>query len=147
MRIIIGSDHRGFNQKEEIKNWLINQSYQVIDVGNDHLDPDDDYPDLAHKLTGQMTSNENSRGILICGSSTGVCIAANKARGIRAGAGFAVEQVVMSRAHDDINVLCLSADYFDVEKNKELILVFLETEFDGGEKYKRRISKIERPPL
>ena len=142
--IYIGADHRGYNLKEEIKKFLAGQKYQFEDMGNFSYDPNDDYADFA-KLVAQKVSEkpEENKGILICGSGVGVDITANKFKGVRSALADDIETARQSRAHDDTNVLSLPADEVDFELAKKIITVWLETPFSNGEKYKRRISKIE----
>lgn len=142
--IYIGSDHRGFALKDKIKNLLIEQGVSFEDVGPFEFDKDDDYPDFAKKVGEDVASAETvSRGILICGSGIGVCIAANKIKGVRAGTMAEVEQVKASVADEDTNVLCLSADYTAEEKNLDIVKAFLESEFSGEERHVRRVNKIQ----
>jgi RpiB/LacA/LacB family sugar-phosphate isomerase len=86
---------------------------------------------------------ENRKGILICGSGVGVCIAANRVKGVRCGLGLNKKQVVDARRHDDMNVLALAADYVSFEEARGMVEAFLKTEFDGEEKHKRRIEKLD----
>lgn len=142
--LYIGADHRGFQLKEEIKKFLEEKNYQIEDMGNFKHDPNDDYTDFA-KLVAQKVSEkpEENKGILICGSGVGVDIAANKFHGVRSALADDVETAKQSREHDDTNVLSLPADEVDFELAKKIITIWLETPFSNGEKYKRRINKIE----
>ena len=142
MKIYLAADHRGFEFKEKIKAWLGQKGNQVIDLGNDHHDPDDDYPDFARKLVERLPLDQD-RGILFCGSGIGVDIAANRFSSIRCGLGFLPEQIKYGRQNDDINCLALPADFLSLEEVKKIVTVFLETKFDGKEKYRRRIEKID----
>ena len=142
--IYIGADHRGFKLKEEIKKFLAEKNYQFEDMGNFAYDPNDDYTDFA-KLVAQKVSEkpEENKGILICGSGVGVDIAANKFNGVRSALADDIQTAKQSRAHDDTNVLSLPADEVDFTLAQKIITVWLETSFSNGEKYKRRINKIE----
>lgn len=142
--LYIGADHRGFQLKEEIKKFLAENKYQFEDMGNFAYDPNDDYTDFA-KLVAQKVSEkpEENKGILICGSGVGVDITANKFHGVRSALADDIETAKQSREHDDTNVLSLPADEVDFELAKKIITVWLETPFSNGEKYKRRINKIE----
>lgn len=142
--IYLGVDHRGFKLKEKIKKFLAEKEYQFEDMGNFTYDPNDDYTDFA-KLVAQKVSEkpEENKGILICGSGVGVDITANKFYGVRSALADDVETAKQSRAHDDTNVLSLPADEVNFETAKKIITVWLETPFSNGEKYKRRINKIE----
>lgn len=141
--IYIGSDHRGFALKEKIKSLLTERGFDHEDVGPFEYNKDDDYPDYAKKVGEDVASNFENRGILICGSGIGVCIAVNKIRGIRAGTMATPEQAKASVADEDTNVLCLSADFIDEELNFEIVKAFLETEFSGEERHVRRVNKIK----
>jgi len=142
MNIYLAADHRGFELKEKIKVWLMKRGHQIIDLGNDHYDLDDDYPDFARKLVKRLL-HDQGRGILFCGSGVGVDIVANRFAGIRCGLGFAPKQVKHSRQNDDINCLALPTDFLSFEQVKKVVAVFLETEFDGKASHKRRIKKID----
>ena len=142
--IYLGADHRGYNLKEDIKKFLAEKNYQFEDMGNFAYDPNDDYTDFA-KLVAQKVSDklEENKGILICGSGVGVDIVANKFHGVRSVLADDIQTAKQSRAHDDTNVLSLPADEVNFELAKQIITVWLETFFSNGEKYKRRINKIE----
>lgn len=141
--IYIGSDHRGFRLKEEINKWLETQHYEFRDLGAKSYDKDDDYPDIAIKVS-EMVAIDGVRGILVCGSGAGAAIAANKVKGIRAGLCTSEKQAKASRNDDDINVLCLSSDAVSVEDNIKIVSVFLATMFGSDERYVRRINKIKK---
>ncbi len=142
--IYIGADHRGYTLKEEIKKFLTEQKYDFEDVGNFKLDPNDDYTDFA-KLAGNKVSEKpkENKGILICGSGVGVDITANKFYGVRSVLADDIETAKQSREHDDTNILSLPANEVSLDLAKKIIAVWLETPFSGGEKYKRRIDKME----
>ena len=140
--IYIGADHRGFRLKEEIKKWLESQQYDSRDLGAKEYDKEDDFPDISIKLA-ETVAIEGARGILICGSGAGVCIAANKVKGIRASLCTSEKQVKAARNDDDINVLCISADLVSVEDNIKIVSVFLATMFSSEERFVRRINKVK----
>lgn len=142
MKVILGADHRGFELKQQLKKYLEENQYEVIEVGSKELIETDDYPDVALKAATEVLKNEGSKGIVICGSGVGVCITANKVKGIRSGLGMKAEQVQSAREHDDINVLALASDYTDEKTAQELVKTFLTTSFDGKESHARRINKI-----
>jgi ribose 5-phosphate isomerase B len=150
MIIYLGADHRGFNLKEKIKTWLKEWGYEFEDLGNTQLDPEDDYPDFAAAVVEKVArvairpEVDKTLGILICGSGVGMDVVANKIKGIRCGLGFEVEQIRAARREDDINCLALAADYLSDAQAKEFVKTFLETEFLGEEKYRRRIEKIAK---
>lgn len=143
--IYLGADHRGFALKEEVKKYLEQQGYEFRDLGNVTYEPDDDYPDFAFPVAHQVADNQEQGhfGIVICGSAVGACIAANKVVGARAGIGFSVEATAAGRADDDMNVLCLSADYTDREQVYDIVETFLTTDFSGEERHQRRLDKIK----
>lgn len=147
MKIYLGSDHRGFQLKEKLKTQLTEWGYDYEDMGPFEYNKDDDYPDFAISVATEvalsMSKGESSRGILICGSGIGVCIAANKIKGVRAGTMAGVEQTKASVGDEDSNVLCLSADYTDEKVDLEIVKTFIETKFSGEERHVRRVNKIK----
>lgn len=140
--VYIASDHRGFDLKKKIKEFLEKEEYRVVDLGNEKYDISDDYTDFAIKL-GEKIVNEKAKGILICGSGVGVCVAANKIKGVRGGLCMNEKQARLSREDDDINVLCLSSDLNSLEENEKIVKTFLETKFSSSENHFRRIIKIK----
>ncbi len=143
MVIYIGADHRGFNHKQSIKEYLKGMGYAVVDMGNENYDEADDYPDFAERVA-EKVSIDSGMGILICGSGVGVDIVANKFPGIRSGLVFNTEQAIDVRVDDDTNVLSLAADYVSVEDAKKIVSLWLSTKFSGEERFRRRIKKIEQ---
>ncbi len=141
--IYLGSDHRGFEFKDKLKNTLTEWSYEFEDLGPSEYNKDDDYPDYAAVVGEAVAGKEDAKGILICGSGIGVCIAANKIKGVRAGTMSTPEQTKASVSDEDTNVLCLSADYTDEKVRLEIIKTFLETKFSGLERHVRRVNKIK----
>lgn len=142
MNIYIGADHRGFELKEFIKKELSGITF--IDMGAFTHAPDDDFVDFATIVAEKVTSDMTARGILICGSGAGMCIAANKIGGIRCSVGHSVEEVKAGRTDDDINILALSSDFTSQKEAVELVKVFLQTNFTPEERFVRRIAKIEK---
>ncbi|MCL4416343.1 MAG: ribose 5-phosphate isomerase B [Actinobacteria bacterium] len=140
-KIYIGSDHAGFKLKEKIKGFLTDLGYQYEDLGPKKYEAGDDYPDYA-SIVAKQTAKADSRGILICSSGVGMCIAANKIKGIRAVNAYNIEIAKKSREHNDTNILCIGQDYIDTELAKEIIKVWLETDFSAEEKHHRRVQKI-----
>lgn len=140
--IYIAADHRGFRLKEEIKTWLEKELYEFRDLGAIEYDREDDYPTIAIKL-GETVVQDQGRGILICGSGAGASIAANKVVGIRAGLCTSVKQAVAARNDDNINILCLSADWVSADDNQKIAESFLNTIFSSEERYIRRINQIK----
>lgn len=147
MKIYIGADHRGYKLKEDLIDWLNGLDIIVEDLGATKLNPDDDYVDFAEAVSEAVAANLKdeatvARGIFICGSGVGGNIVANKEKGIRCGLGINAEQVKAARNADDINILALAADYTKLNEAKDMVKLFLETEFSGKERHKRRIEKI-----
>ena len=148
MRIFIGADHRGFELKDQLIDYLHERDIRIEDIGNYQYDAQDDYQDFAKKVASAVLQDiENSLGILICGSGNGVTIAANRFAKIRCGLGFEKDQVKHIKEKDHINILALPADYVDFEKAKILVDTFIETENLKEEKYENRIKKIEEMNL
>lgn len=144
MTIFIGADHRGFELKDKMEEYLREKNIRVEDVGNYQLEPEDDFPDFAKKVAQAVLQNpENNLGIVICGSGAGVGIVCNRFKGIRCGTAVNVEEVKHVRANDHINVLAIGSDYVDFEQAKTMVDVFLETPLSKEPKYLRRIKKID----
>ncbi|MBP9758880.1 RpiB/LacA/LacB family sugar-phosphate isomerase [Candidatus Dojkabacteria bacterium] len=141
MKIYIGADHRGYKLKEEIQKYLEKKDYQVIDKGAFKLIPDDDYPDYAFSVAEAVTKNKGSKGILLCGSSNGVNVSANKVKGIFSSEVRSAEEAKEDIKHHNSDVLALSADNLNIDQMKEILDVWLTTEFEGG-RHKRRLNKI-----
>jgi ribose 5-phosphate isomerase B len=147
MRIAIGSDHAGFRYKENAKLFLTeNQKYSCIDVGADS-EASSDYPDYAVLVANALLTGKADTGILICGTGIGMSIAANKFRGIRAAVCESGAAAQLARQHNDANILCIGERLTAWEKALEIIKIFLETPFDGGERHCRRVDKLNKLPL
>lgn len=138
--ISIGSDHAGFDLKEEIKQYLSELGYSARDFGT-HSTESTDYPDYARPLAEHVGSNSDFGGILICGSGNGVCMTANKSPKVRAALCWNKEIAELGRLHNNANVICLPARFVSVEVAKEMVKVFLSTNFEGG-RHQRRVDKI-----
>src|SRR3989339_1225064 len=143
MRVILGADHGGFRMKEDIKAMLERMGLEVVDVGNSVLDTDDDYVDFAVKVAQKVVADSGARGILFCRNGIGMSITANRFVGVRCGLVFNEETTKKGRTDDDINILSLPADYISNEEAEKMVRVFIETEFDGRERYQRRINKLD----
>ncbi|HRN71124.1 MAG TPA: RpiB/LacA/LacB family sugar-phosphate isomerase [Candidatus Woesebacteria bacterium] len=144
MKIYIGADHNGFGLKHNLSDYLKRAGYDVVDVGDDHLDPNDDFPVYANKVAEAVFQNpENYLGIVICGSGAGVCIAANRYKGIYCTIALNVEQVKSARSHDHINVLSLAADHTTEDQANELVDTFINTELNTQRKYKKRLEMVD----
>jgi ribose 5-phosphate isomerase B len=142
MKIAIGSDHRGFEAKRRLVAFLQQFGHEIIDVGTAGSESVD-YPDFAYPVATCVSRGEVERGILICGTSIGMCIAANKVKGVRAAPCHDSITAEMSRRHNDANVLCLSADLLGEGLIDRMVRIWLETEFDGG-RHARRVEKITK---
>ena len=142
MRIVLGADHGGLKMKEDVKEWLGEKGYEVKDVGAKEKVEDDDYVDFAVLVAKELQEADKTKGFLFCRNGFGMVIAANRFGEVRCGLGFDVKAVEKGRMDDDINCLAFPADYVDLEKVKEMIGVFLETELNGDERYKRRLLKL-----
>lgn len=140
--IYLGADHRGFDLKERLKKRLIDEGFKVTDLGNDHLDPQDDYVDFAHSVADAVANGIENRGIILCGSGAGVDMVANKIDGIRSALVFDVPRAIQAREHEDANVISLPADTLDEETALEIIKAFLTTEFSKEKRHIRRLEKI-----
>jgi ribose 5-phosphate isomerase B len=140
MRIAIGNDHAGFKIKMVLKEWLLDQGYDLTDFGTDSDEPVD-YPDIAHPLASAVEKAEFDLGVLICGAGEGASITANKHQGIRATLCWMPEIARLSRAHNNANILCLPGRFIEEKAAIEVLKVFLNTPFDGG-RHKRRIDKV-----
>ncbi|MFH1290491.1 MAG: ribose 5-phosphate isomerase B [Nanoarchaeota archaeon] len=143
LKVFLGSDHAGFNVKEKIKKFLDKKQIPYHDLGPIEYIAGDDYPDYAFKVATRVARNKNYKGILVCGSGTGMVIAANKVKGIRAVAAYDKYSAKLSRQDNDTNVLCLRARKFSFRWIKKIISVWLDTKFSEGDRHKRRIKKIE----
>ena len=141
MRITIGSDHAGFELKQVLTGHLKQNGHQVVDVGT-HNTQAVDYPDYAEALALSVLRGDSERGILICGSGVGACVAANKIPGIRAGLCHDSYSAHQGVEHDDVNVLVLGARIIGMELAKDLCLTFLNARFTGEERHQRRLGKI-----
>lgn len=142
MHVILGSDHRGFSIKENVKAWLLIEGYQVADVGALSLVPDDDYVDFAKAAIKEATTTDD-RIILFCRNGYGMMIAANRFVGVRCGLAFDEGAVSKGRIDDDINCLSVPTDYIDEESVKKMVKIFLNQDFSNTENYKRRIMKLD----
>jgi ribose 5-phosphate isomerase B len=140
MRIAIGSDHRGFAVKSKLIELLKRLGQEVVDAGPQTVESVD-YPDIASIVAGQVSQGTVDRGILICGTGIGMCIAANKFPGVRAAPCHDDLTAEMSRRHNNLNVLCLSADMLGEKLIDRMVEIWLKTDFEGG-RHARRVEKI-----
>jgi len=140
--LYLGADHAGWHLKEEIKKYLKELGYQYEDLGNQELDPKDDYPDFALAIAKKVAQT-NEQGILICATGLGMAMVANKIKGIRAAVCWDNFTALQSRQHNDSNILCLGGKVTDLETAKKLVRIWLETEFTKEERHLRRLEKIK----
>jgi ribose 5-phosphate isomerase B len=140
MKVVVGSDHRGFEAKQLIKAIVSQMGHECIDVGTDNATPVD-YPDLAYVATRSVSEKQADRAILICATGLGMSIAANKVRGIRAALCHDELSAQISRDHNDTNVLCLSGDQIGEVLIRKIVEAWITTEFSGG-RHQRRVNKI-----
>lgn len=141
MRIAIASDHGGFEQKQALVAYVADElGYEVEDMGPDS-DASVDYPDYAVKVARAVSDGSADRGILVCGTGIGMALAADKVAGVRASSITSVPFAELFRQHNNGNVVCLSGRFVDPEVNKEIVKVFLTTEFEGG-RHEGRVAKV-----
>jgi ribose 5-phosphate isomerase B len=140
MKIAIGADHAGFALKEQLRDALKQKGLEVLDYGTTSTESTD-YPDYASAVARAVADGSADRGILVCSTGVGMSIAANKVPGVRAALAVNEEEVQLTRAHNDANVLTFGARYMDVDTSVRLTDIFLNTPFDGG-RHERRVGKI-----
>lgn len=145
MKIYLAADHNGFEYKQKLKDFLIRSGHEVIDEGNDKRNPDDDFPEFAGRAASALLADpdKEARAILICGSGQGMCMAANRFKGIRASLCWNVEEARASRNDDDSNVLCLAARYTEFEAAKPIVSAWLVTPFAGAPRFTRRLQQLD----
>lgn len=144
-KIFIGADHAGFELKEKIIPFLKELGYEVEDFGARTLEALDDYPDFIRPAAQAVASNPGSRGVILGGSGQGEAMCANRTPGARAAVyyGGAVDIVILSREHNDANILSLGARFIEEQEAKDVVKLWLETPFSGDERHMRRIQKID----
>jgi len=139
-KVFLASDHAGFKLKEEIRKFLIKKRKRVLDLGTKNTNSVD-YPDYAHLLSKKMSNDKNRFGILICGSGSGMCMAANKHKNIRAALCYDTKSAKLSRLHNNANVMTLGSRLIKKNIALKCVSTFLKTDFDGG-RHTRRVKKI-----
>lgn len=144
MKVYLASDHAGFELKEKVKSFLTEQGHEVEDCGAFSFDKDDDYPDFIKIAAEKVSQESDSFGIVFGKSGAGESVTANKIKGIRAAVGFSKENVELSRLHNNANVLSLGSMFVNEEQAKELVSIFLGTQFSNEERHVRRIEKIKK---
>jgi ribose 5-phosphate isomerase B len=143
MKIAVASDHRGVAMKAKVLEMVRALGHDGEDFGADSESESVDYPDFASKVAGEVSDGGMDRGILICGTGIGMCITANKFRGVRAAKVDDSLNAEMSRRHNDANVLCLSADLIGEESLERIVDIWVRMEFEGG-RHARRVDKISQ---
>lgn len=145
MKIFVGADHNGFDMKRELIGLLRRSGHDVIDEGDKELRPEDDFPIFAAKVVHAMraSTDEDVRGILICGSGQGMCMAANRFKGIRASLVWDIDEAHAARNDDDSNVLCLPARSMKTAEALKIAEAWLATPFAGAARFKRRIKELD----
>jgi len=142
MKIALGADHAGFELKQELAKEIAKAGHEVVDLGAHEYDALDDYPDFSALVADAVAGGQAERGVVVCGSGIGACIAANKVDGVRAG--IAIESYTARQGveHDDMNVLVLGARVTGVEVVREALHSFLNAKFSGEERHVRRLNKV-----
>ncbi|HVO44003.1 MAG TPA: ribose 5-phosphate isomerase B [Aggregatilineales bacterium] len=143
MKVAIGADHAGFALKQSLLPYLTKKGFEVIDLGTDTEDVPSDYPVFAQKVAEKVLNGQAERGILVCGSGVGVCIAANKIKGIYAGLCDDTYSAHQGVEHDNMNVICIGSRVIGSELAREIVLAFLEAKFDGQPNHVRRVEMIQ----
>lgn len=146
MLIYLGSDHAGFELKNELKNFLEDLGYEISDLGPFKYNKDDDYPDFVKKAAKEVAKNKKSVGIVIGGSGQGEAITANRIKGVRAIVyyGGPVDILRLSKEHNNANILSLGARFLTLDEVKKAVKIWLQTEFSGAKRHQRRIEKIDK---
>ncbi len=145
MKVYLGADHNGFEYKNDLAKALRQAGHEVIDEGDEALDPNDDYPQFAGKVASALlaANDPEARGILVCGSGQGMCIAANRFKGIRAALCWNQAEARAARNDDDCNVLCLSSRYTSLDEAGSIMATFLSTPFAAAPRFTRRIEQLD----
>ena len=145
MKIYIGADHRGFHLKQSLIDYLRLAGHDVIDEGDRQLNPDDDFPQFAGKVVAAMLAEgpEHVRGLLLCGSGQGMCMAANRFKHIRATLGYSMNAAKDGRTDENSNVLCLPVDDLNSHQAQQIVDMWLSTPFAAAPRYVRRIHELD----
>src|SRR5215210_334976 len=143
MKVAVAFDHRGVKLRERVLEELAALGHEVVDLGTDDASERVDYPDKARELGESVLGGDAERGVLVCGSGVGAAVAACKLAGIRAAICHDVYSAHQGVEHDDMNVLCLGSEVVGAELAADLVRAFVQARFDGGERYVKRLQKIE----
>lgn len=144
MRVGIAADHGGFELKRQIAAVLVEEGHELVDFGAAGLDPDDDYPDLVVPLARAVARGEVARGIAVCGSGVGACVAANKVAGVRAALVTDVFSAHQGVEDDDMNVMCLGGRVTGYALALDLVRTYLGAHFEDADRFRRRLAKVRR---
>jgi ribose 5-phosphate isomerase B len=142
MQVAIGADHAGFELKETVAGWVAGAGHEVVDVGAFALDPQDDFPDFAEAVGRAVQDGRAERGIMLCGSAVGACVAANKLRGIRAATCHDTYSAHQGVEHDAMNVLCLGGRIVGTAVAEEIVAAYLTAIYVPEERFQRRLDKV-----
>ncbi len=143
MKIAVAADHGGYPLKERVKEIITEMGFEAIDLGAHTMDPKDDYPDFARYVGQAIQHGQVNRGILLCGSGVGACIAANKLKGVRASVCHDVYSAHQGVEHDAMNVLCLGSRIIGPQLAEDLVRAFISASFSGEERHSRRLDKVK----
>ena len=143
MKLAIGADHAGFELKETLKKELEKMGHEVDDLGAFGYDALDDYPDFAELVARAVAEGKDERGLVVCGSGVGACIAANKVKGARAAVATESYSARQGVEHDDVNILVLGGRVVGIEVAREALKAFLSAKFSGEERHARRLEKVK----
>jgi ribose 5-phosphate isomerase B len=143
MKIALGADHAGYAVKKELFQTLTDEGYKVIDYGT-HSEDASDYPDYANRVAKAVAGGRCDRGILACGSGLGMCITANKVKGVRAATPWSITSAKLSAQHNWTNVLCVPARFVSSLNIKKMMRAWLNTPYERGGRHERRVKKIEK---
>ncbi|MEX0864611.1 MAG: ribose 5-phosphate isomerase B [Acidimicrobiia bacterium] len=141
MRIAVGSDHAGYEMKEDLASWLAESGHAVYDLGTHSTDPVD-YPDYSTAVAQAVLDGRADRGVIVCGSGAGASIAANKLNGIRAAVAHDVYTAHQMVEHDDVNIICLGSRVIGQALAEDLVKTFIEARFSRDDRHVRRVDKI-----
>jgi len=144
VKIVIASDHGGFELKQKLYSWLSENGYNIKDLGNRNFDPKDDYPDFAASVAEEISSGKADRGIILCGSGVGACITANKFKNVRASVCHDTYSAHQGVEHDSMNVICIGARIIGENLAKEIVEAFIKAEFQKEERFIRRLEKLNQ---
>ncbi|EKD33197.1 MAG: hypothetical protein ACD_76C00069G0001 [uncultured bacterium] len=142
--IIFGADHAGYKLKQFLARELEKSGNYVIDLGNEKFNKSDDYPIFAHAVATAVSKTKNVFGILLCGNAVGMCMTANKVKGVRAGIGYSEYASRTMRTDDDANVLCIPARALTNKKALSVTNTFLNTKFSNAARHKRRLKQVKK---